>query len=134
MQIRLAPVLGLPWWLSDKESTCQCRRHGLNPWAGSLTQEDPLEKEMATHSSILAWEVPWTKEPGGLQSMGLQWVGQSLATKHHHHLSLETSGGKEEQKVLLDHWPHNSVEHDRVPLGGGRGRKIRAFFSVVTLC
>ena len=57
MQIRLAPVLGLPWWLSDKESTCQCRRHGLNPWAGSLTQEDPLEKEMATHPSILrAWQ------------------------------------------------------------------------------
>ena len=38
----------------------------------SLRQEDPLEKEMATHSSILAWEVPWTEEPGGLQSTGLQ--------------------------------------------------------------
>ena len=38
----------------------------------SLDQEDPLEKEMATHSSILAWELPWTGEPGGLQSMGLQ--------------------------------------------------------------
>ena len=36
----------------------------------SLGQEDPLEKEMATHSSILAWEIPWTKESGGLQSMG----------------------------------------------------------------
>ena len=36
----------------------------------SLGQEDPLEKEMATHSSILAWETPWTEEPGGLQSMG----------------------------------------------------------------
>ena len=35
-------------------------------------QEDPLSKEMATHSSILAWEIPWTEEPGGLQSMGLQ--------------------------------------------------------------
>ena len=35
-------------------------------------QEDPLEKEMATHSSILAWRIPWTEEPGGLQSMGLQ--------------------------------------------------------------
>ena len=40
-----------------------------------LDQEDPLEKEMATHSSILAWEIPWTEEPGGLQSMGLQRVG-----------------------------------------------------------
>ena len=38
----------------------------------SLGQEHPLEKEMATHSSILAWEIPWTEEPGGLQSMGLQ--------------------------------------------------------------
>ena len=37
--------------------------------------EDPLEKEMATHSRILAWEVPWTEEPGGLQSMGSQRVG-----------------------------------------------------------
>ena len=38
----------------------------------SLGQEDPLEKEMATHSSILAWETPWTEEPGGLRSKGLQ--------------------------------------------------------------
>ena len=41
----------------------------------SLDQEDPLEKEMATHSSILAWRIPWTEEPGRLQSMGLQRVG-----------------------------------------------------------
>ena len=40
----------------------------------SLGQEDSLEKDMATHSSILAWEIPWTEEPGGLQSMGLQRV------------------------------------------------------------
>ena len=41
-------------------------------WVRSLSQEDPLEEEMATHSSILAWEIPWTEEPGGLQSMGSQ--------------------------------------------------------------
>ena len=41
-------------------------------WVQFLGQEDPLEKEMATHSSILAWEIPWTEEPGGLQSMGSQ--------------------------------------------------------------
>ena len=41
----------------------------------SLGQEDPLEKEMATCSSVLVWEIPWTEEPGGLQSMGLQRVG-----------------------------------------------------------
>ena len=46
-----------------------------------LGQEDPLEEEMATHSSILAWEVQWTEEPGGLQSMGSQRVGQNLATE-----------------------------------------------------
>ena len=41
-------------------------------WVPSLNREDPLEKGMATHSSILAWRIPWTEEPGGLQSMGLQ--------------------------------------------------------------
>ena len=41
----------------------------------SLGWEDPLEKEMATHSSIIAWEIPWKEEPGGLQSMGSQRVG-----------------------------------------------------------
>jgi len=45
-------------------------------WVGSLGREDPLEKEMATHSSILAWKISWTQEPGGLQSMGLERVGQ----------------------------------------------------------
>ena len=44
-------------------------------WVWSLGQEDPLEKEMATHSSTRAWKIPWTEEPGGLQSMGLQRLG-----------------------------------------------------------
>ena len=44
-------------------------------WVRFLGQEDPLEKEMATHSSILAWRIPWTEEPGGLQSTGSQRVG-----------------------------------------------------------
>ena len=47
----------------------------------SLGWEDPLEKEMATHSSILAWEIPWTEEPGGLQSMGSQRVGHNLVAQ-----------------------------------------------------
>ena len=62
--------LGLPRWLGDKESACYCsklKRHGFNPWVGG---KDPLEKEMATHSSILAWKIPWTEEPGRLQSLG----------------------------------------------------------------
>ena len=44
-------------------------------WVQSQGWEDPLEKEMATHSSILVWRIPWTEEPGGLQSMGSQRVG-----------------------------------------------------------
>ena len=57
---------GLPRWLSGKESACQ---GDMGSIPGS---EDPLEKEMPTHSSILAWEIPWTEEPGGLPSLGLQ--------------------------------------------------------------
>ena len=47
----------------------------------ALVWEDPLEKGMATHSSILAWRIPWTGEPGGLWSMELQRVGHNLATE-----------------------------------------------------
>ena len=46
-------------------------------WVRSLGQEDPLKKEMTTHSSILAWRIPWTEEPDGLQSMGSQRVGHN---------------------------------------------------------
>ena len=49
-------------------------------WVQSLGQEDPLKKEMATHSSILAWRIPWTEEPGGVQSMRSQRVGHDRAT------------------------------------------------------
>ena len=48
----------------------------------SLGQEDPLEEEMTTHSSILAWKIPWTEKPGGLQSMESQRVGQDWACMH----------------------------------------------------
>ena len=44
-------------------------------WVPSLGQEDPLEKGMVTHSSMLPWRIPWKEEPGGLQSMGLQRIG-----------------------------------------------------------
>ena len=49
-------------------------------WVWSLGQEDPLEKEIATHSSTLAWKIPWMEEPGRLQSIGLQRVGHDWAT------------------------------------------------------
>ena len=60
---------GLPWWLSGRKSTCQFRRLGFNPW---VRMRNGIEKEMATHSSILAWKIPWTEERGGLQAMGSQ--------------------------------------------------------------
>ena len=52
----------------------------LARWVQSLDWEDPLEKEMATHFSTLAWKIPWMEEPGGLQSMGLQIVKHDRAT------------------------------------------------------
>ena len=58
--------MGFPGGSDGKESACN---------AGDLGQEDPLEKEMATHSSILAWRIPWIEEPDRLQSMGLQSMG-----------------------------------------------------------
>ena len=50
-----------------------------------LGREDPLEKEMVTHPSILAWEIPWTEEPGGLQSTGLQELDTTWWLSHHHY-------------------------------------------------
>jgi len=57
---------------SGKEFACQCRKHGMGLIPESRRS---LEKGMATHSSILAWRIPWTEEPGGLQSMGLHRIG-----------------------------------------------------------
>ena len=57
-----------------KEPACECRRHKLT-WVQSLGQEDHLEKGTETHSSILAWRIPWAEEAGGLQSIGLHRVG-----------------------------------------------------------
>jgi len=66
---------GFPGGPSGKEPALQSRRHKrheFDPWGW----EDALEKGIATHSNIRAWRIPWTKEPGGLPSMGLQRVGQ----------------------------------------------------------
>ena len=57
-------------------------------WVRFLGQEDPLEKEMATHSSILAWRMPWTEEPGGLQSMESQESDTTERLNHHFHFLL----------------------------------------------
>ena len=65
-----------PWALTGLGATVV---KNLPANAGDMSsipgQEDPLEEEMTTHSSVLAWEIPWTEEPGGLQSMGSQRVG-----------------------------------------------------------
>ena len=53
-------------------------------WVQSLGQEDPLEEEVATHSSILSWRIPWTEEPGGLQSVS-PWRCKELGTSEHAH-------------------------------------------------
>ena len=69
-----------PGSVSGKELACQCRRH--REGVQSLGGENPLEEGMATHSSILVWTIPWTEEPGRLQSMGLPRVGNDRGTEH----------------------------------------------------
>ena len=77
----------------------------LETWVRSQGREDPLEKEMATHSSILAWRIPWTEEPGGLQFTGSQRVRQT------ERLHLENT--KEELiKILSNPFPIQSKEKD----------------------
>ena len=73
------PIQGLPRWHSGKKSTSV--QGTQKTWVWSLGQEDPLEEEMATCSSILAWKITWTEEPGGLQSMGSQRARHSWVTE-----------------------------------------------------
>ena len=73
-----ATGLGSPGGSDGKESAYQCRRGkrgGFDSWVGKI----PLEEEMATHSNILAWRIPWAKKPGRMQSMGSQRVGHNWA-------------------------------------------------------
>ena len=99
-------------------------------WIWSLVWEDPLEKGMATHSSILTWRIPWTEEPGGLQSMGLQRVRHDWATNTFtppfilllfQHRGLKPKMGKCFSSVQFSHWvmssslrPHG-LQHARPP-------------------
>jgi len=69
LHIRLSLIFGnegLPLWLRSKGSACQCRRCGFDPWV----REDPLKKEIATHSRILAWKIPWMEESAGYSPWG----------------------------------------------------------------
>ena len=68
MYIKFAKAALVAWMV-------KCLRSTRETWVQSLSRENPLEKEMATHSSIHAWKIPWIEAPDGLQSMGLQRVG-----------------------------------------------------------
>ena len=74
------------YWTSSVAQMVKCPFAMQETWAWSLGWEDPLEKEMATHSSILAWRTPWTEEPGGLQSVVVwlmgKWWNLSLSSSH----------------------------------------------------
>ena len=70
-----------PWWASLVAQMVKRLPAMWQTWVRSLGWEDPLEKGMATHSSILAWRISWTEEPGGLQLMGLKRAGQDLETE-----------------------------------------------------
>ena len=128
VRLLIWPWGGLPTWFSCRESACQCRSHrrcGFDLWVRmiSLQVYDPhhltrgplylfllLEKEMATHSSTLAWRIPWTDEPGGLQSRGWKETGTiwQLSSYNKQHdpegilQALWITG-----KILPSlHWPH----------------------------
>ena len=70
-------------------------------WVQSPGGEDPLEKDMATHSSILAWRIPWTEEPDGLQSMGLQRVEDKSAINIHTHTQTHTQTHTHTQSLRI---------------------------------
>ena len=72
--------LGLPRWLNSKRICLPMQEAQM--WVWSLGWEDPLEKEMTTHSSILAWRIPWSEEPGRPQSMEVQRTGHDWGTEH----------------------------------------------------
>ena len=88
-------MLFILWYLTSQF----IQNWGMQFW--SLGWKDPLKREMATHSSILAWEIPWTERPGGLQSMGLQSVRHNLATKQTNKRSLCPCWGPESTVLTL---------------------------------
>ena len=127
-------VSGLLRWLSDRESIAN---QETQFW--SLGWEELLEKEMTTHSSILAWETPWTGEPGGLYSMGSQRVRQDSGTKQQQQTSLVSTcqkkkgvrgEGKKESETKINLWFLHSTNFHweptlcQTPLWQWRNRKV----------
>ena len=98
-----------------------------NTWVQSLGREDPLEKGMGAYSNILAWEIPWIEEPGGLQSMGSQRIRHNWATNTHTDLNINFiwKHPTETPRILLEQdlsslWPN---EVDSIPgMGRSSGR------------
>ena len=93
--IQFAVIYSLPW-ASLVAQLVKDLPAMLETWVRPLDWEDPLEEDMATHSSILAWRIPWTPEPGGLQSMVSQRVRQRSITFH---------------SAQVGPFPHSLAEH-----------------------
>ena len=89
-----------PPWTSLVAQMAKCLPTMQDTRVQSLGWEDFLEKEMATHSSVLAWKIPWTEEPGRLQSMGSQRVGYNWTTSFHFENSRPLSPPREPQTPL----------------------------------
>ena len=89
-----------PGGSSAEEPARQCRRR--ETWVQSVRREDPLEEGMATHSSILAWRIPRTVEPGGLQSIELRRVSMTEASEHAHSSPYDAQGMLSQSRALKD--------------------------------
>ena len=96
-------------WVSLVAQTVKNLPAKWETWVRSLGWEDSLEKEMATHSSILAWKIPWTEKPGGLQYMGLQRVGHNLGSEHEQELCGRGKEWKRGKGMCVVGWTGSSV-------------------------
>ena len=120
-------ILGAsPRGLSGKESLLPMQEP-QGTWIWSLGWEDPLEKEMATHSSIRAWEIPWTEEPGGLQSMGSQsrtWLNQHV----HGHIVLIRIENIARYRITLYYLLQSrSSDQSQEPIRTANGLTVREY-------
>ena len=102
-------------------------------WVQSLSWEDPLEKGMTTHSSILAWRIPWTEEPGGLQSMGLQ--GQTrLSDFHFPHVQSTNSATLLYPQNISRRWPLLTTSQGKPPSSPLHRLPANSLFSTLQPC
>ena len=95
---------GLPRWLNGKEYPCQSRRHQFNPWVGKIH----WRRKWQPYSSILAWKISWTEEPGRLQSTGSQRIRHDWATEH------ERTHAHYKGYADIPHQNHSSIWEERI--------------------